>query len=103
VRDAGPNHGREREHLPVSDKGIIMFRPMLDKQITAAAEGQDPFGVLREPHEIINLPGAARGPVYRGNHPLWRGQAQRSFAKPCQRTGSVRFHSREEVSRDRRL
>ncbi len=71
---------REREHLSVSDAGIIMFRKMLEKQITAAAEGDDPLGVLRAPHDVINLK-VQREDRHTGAIIPWRGQTERSFAK----------------------
>jgi 5,5'-dehydrodivanillate O-demethylase len=76
----GPLTNREREHLSVSDAGIIMFRKMLDKQITVAAEGGDPIGVLRQPHDIVNFK-VQRENRHTGEIIPWRGQVGRSFAK----------------------
>jgi 5,5'-dehydrodivanillate O-demethylase len=76
----GPLTNRECEHLSVSDAGIIMFRKMLDKQITVAAEGGDPIGVLRHPHDIVNFK-VQRESRHTGEIIPWRGQVARSFAK----------------------
>lgn len=76
----GPVTDREREHLSVSDTGVIMFRKMLDQQITVAAEGGDPLGVLRQPHDVINFK-VQREDRHTGKIIPWRGQAERSFAK----------------------
>ena len=53
----GPLTDRSQEHVGVSDKGIIMFRQMVRKQIEAVQQGQDPLGVIRDPgkNDIINF------------------------------------------------
>ena len=76
----GPLTDRGREHLSVSDIGIIMFRKMLDKQITVAAEGGDPLGVLREPHQVINFK-VQREDRHTGEIIPWQGQVGRTFTK----------------------
>jgi 5,5'-dehydrodivanillate O-demethylase len=76
----GPVADREREHLSVSDTGVIMFRKMLDQQITVAAEGGDPLGVIRTPRDVINFK-VQREDRHNGQIIPWRGQAERSFAK----------------------
>jgi len=47
---------RAKEHLGVSDRGIIMFRQMIKDQIERVQQGLDPQGVLREPRDVIELP-----------------------------------------------
>jgi 5,5'-dehydrodivanillate O-demethylase len=42
---------RSREHLGVSDRGVVMLRRMLKQQITAVQEGRDPMGVIRDPEK----------------------------------------------------
>jgi hypothetical protein len=37
------------EHLATSDRGIVMLRKLLQKQLDAVAEGRDPAGVRFEP------------------------------------------------------
>jgi len=75
----GPVADREKEHLAVSDRGIIMFRRMLEEQIIAVAEGQDPLGVLREPHETINFY-IQQIDLRSGDSIPWPNQDKRSFA-----------------------
>lgn len=77
----GPVTNREVEHLANSDKGVIMFRRMLDQQITTVAEGGDPLGMLREPHDVINFK-VQREDRHTGELLPWHGQVGRSFAKP---------------------
>lgn len=72
---------RGREHLAVSDKGIIMFRRMVLKQIEAVEQGRDPIGVLREPHDVINFR-VEQIDRDTGEALPWRNQERRSFAKP---------------------
>ena len=60
--------------------GIIMFRKMLDKPIAVAAEGGDPLGVLREPHQVINFK-VQREDRHTGKIIPWQGQVGRTFTK----------------------
>jgi 5,5'-dehydrodivanillate O-demethylase len=52
----GPVTDRTTEHLGRSDVGIALLRKMFREQMRAVAEGRDPLGVTREPHERIDLP-----------------------------------------------
>jgi 5,5'-dehydrodivanillate O-demethylase len=47
---------RTTEHLGASDKGVAMLRKMFRKQMETVASGSDPLGVIREPHQRIDLP-----------------------------------------------
>jgi 5,5'-dehydrodivanillate O-demethylase len=47
---------RTLEHLGRSDVGVTMLRRLVKEQMTKVAEGEDPMGVIREPHERIDLP-----------------------------------------------
>jgi 5,5'-dehydrodivanillate O-demethylase len=47
---------RTTEHLGRSDIGVTMLRRMFREQMQIVAEGGDPLGVIREPHERIDLP-----------------------------------------------
>jgi 5,5'-dehydrodivanillate O-demethylase len=47
---------RTTEHLGASDKGVAMLRKMFRKQMEIVAGGGDPLGVVRKPHERIDLP-----------------------------------------------
>ncbi|HEY7062344.1 MAG TPA: Rieske 2Fe-2S domain-containing protein [Chloroflexota bacterium] len=40
---------RSEEHLASSDRGLILFRAILNESLQAVAEGRDPFGVIRDP------------------------------------------------------
>lgn len=48
---------RSCEYLGTSDRGIVMFRQMIDESIRAVEQGRDPIGVLRGPgnDELIRL------------------------------------------------
>ena len=54
----GPTARRDREKLGESDKGIIMFRKLLDEQMGIVADGGDPMNTFRDPakNEAIRLP-----------------------------------------------
>jgi 5,5'-dehydrodivanillate O-demethylase len=49
---------RTREHLAVSDRGIVLLRELLFEQLALVERGLDPLGVVRSPEEnrIIELP-----------------------------------------------
>jgi 5,5'-dehydrodivanillate O-demethylase oxygenase subunit len=53
----GPIAKRELEKLGTTDRGVIMFRKMLEREIDKVAAGQDPMGVIREPakNTVIDL------------------------------------------------
>jgi 5,5'-dehydrodivanillate O-demethylase len=47
---------RSQEHLGRSDQGVAMLRKMFKEAMAAVEDGEDPPGVVREAHEIIELP-----------------------------------------------
>lgn len=47
---------RSAEHVGRSDVGIIKLRQLFREQMARVEDGQDPLGVVREPHEVIDLP-----------------------------------------------
>jgi 5,5'-dehydrodivanillate O-demethylase len=49
---------RSRESLGSSDRGITMYRKMLERELAVAAAGGDPKGVIRDPAQnaLIELP-----------------------------------------------
>lgn len=47
---------RSIEHIGKSDIGIIMLRRMFKQALADVEEGKDPIGVIREPHDRIDLP-----------------------------------------------
>ncbi|MGH8931210.1 MAG: Rieske 2Fe-2S domain-containing protein [Egibacteraceae bacterium] len=52
----GPIMDRTLEHLGKSDIGVTMLRRMFKDQLAIVADGGDPLGVVREPHDVIALP-----------------------------------------------
>jgi 5,5'-dehydrodivanillate O-demethylase len=52
----GPVTDRTVEHIGKSDIGIVTMRRMYREQMAAVGEGRDPLGVVREPHDRIDLP-----------------------------------------------
>ena len=52
----GPIAQRELEKLGTTDRGVILFRKILARELAKVARGEDPIGVIRDPHEIIDLP-----------------------------------------------
>ncbi|NIO11078.1 MAG: hypothetical protein GTO40_24920, partial [Deltaproteobacteria bacterium] len=45
----GPIADRSKERLATSDRGIIMFREMMKREIEKVQRGEDPKGVIRDP------------------------------------------------------
>jgi 5,5'-dehydrodivanillate O-demethylase len=52
----GPIARRELEKLGWTDRGVILLRKVIARELDAIERGVDPLGVIREPHEIIELP-----------------------------------------------
>jgi 5,5'-dehydrodivanillate O-demethylase oxygenase subunit len=52
----GPIADRTVEHLGKSDIGVTMLRRMFKEQLARVEAGEDPLGVVRVPHERIDLP-----------------------------------------------
>ncbi len=51
----GPIANRSVERLATSDRGIVMYREMLKREIERMQQGQDPLGVIRDPdHDVID-------------------------------------------------
>jgi 5,5'-dehydrodivanillate O-demethylase oxygenase subunit len=51
----GPLANREVERLATSDRGVVMFRQMLRREIAKVQEGLDPLGIVRDPdHALVN-------------------------------------------------
>ncbi len=40
---------RTTERLGTSDKGVILFRQLIEEQIRRVEQGEDPLGVIRDP------------------------------------------------------
>jgi 5,5'-dehydrodivanillate O-demethylase len=54
----GPIVDRSREHLGAGDRGIVMFRQLLLREIAVVEEGGEPMGLVRDPkrNEMLELP-----------------------------------------------
>ena len=51
----GPILDRTRERLAGSDRGVVMYRDMLRREIKKVEQGLDPMNVFRDPdHAIID-------------------------------------------------
>ena len=51
----GPIADRTRERLTSSDRGIVMLRDIMKREMEKVRQGQDPMGVIRDPaHAIID-------------------------------------------------
>jgi 5,5'-dehydrodivanillate O-demethylase len=51
----GPIADRAKERLATSDRGIVVLRTVLKREIERVQQGLDPLGVIRDPdHEMID-------------------------------------------------
>ena len=51
----GPIANRAAEHLAYSDRGVVMYREMVKREIEKVQRGLDPLGLVRDPdHEMID-------------------------------------------------
>ena len=48
---AGPTYDRSTEHLATGDKGVLIFRKLLKREIDKVRRGRDPIGVVRKPEK----------------------------------------------------
>ncbi|HEY3115869.1 MAG TPA: hypothetical protein VGK54_03930, partial [Chloroflexota bacterium] len=74
----GPIAPRPTEHLATSDRGIVMYREMLRREIAKVQRGEDPAGVIRDPnHEMIDtkLQESLRRFYQRGTRVVVAGEA----------------------------
>ena len=66
----GPIADRTHERLTTSDRGIVMLREMMKREIDRLQKGLDPKGVVREPAQNTmidtGLAESLRGPEFRG-------------------------------------
>lgn len=69
----GPILDRTRERLATSDRGVVMYRDMLRREIKKVEQGLDPMNVFRDP-----------------NHPMIDTKMEASLE--VGRAGSVRYH-----------
>jgi 5,5'-dehydrodivanillate O-demethylase len=65
----GPIADRSRERLATSDRGVVMLREMMKREMEKAQKGLDPKGVIRDPalNTMIDtkLMESLRGPEYK--------------------------------------
>jgi len=59
----GPIAVHGLEHPMSSDRGVVMLRRMLRREIEAVRRGQDPKGVLRDPEKAGCVPTNAGGVI----------------------------------------
>ncbi len=73
----GPVADRTKERLGESDKGVILFRRLLQEQLKVLEDGGEPMNVFRDPaaHDVIEIPweGSERGGPHHGVVPLSGG------------------------------
>ena len=68
----GPIADRTVEHLSYSDRGIILFRRLVQEQISRVQQGLDPIAVMREEHEVIDTHLAGTLKILRANEQMER-------------------------------
>jgi 5,5'-dehydrodivanillate O-demethylase len=65
----GPVSDRTSERLATADRGIVMLREMMKREIEKVRKGLDPMGVIRDPAQNVmidtGLSESLRGPEFR--------------------------------------
>ena len=66
---------RSQEHLAESDRGLIVFRRMIEQQIAIVEDGGDPINVFRDPekNQYINLQLSSHSAVAEGREMFHKG------------------------------
>jgi 5,5'-dehydrodivanillate O-demethylase oxygenase subunit len=49
----GPIAPRQNEHLATADRGVVLMRNLLEREIEKVQRGQDPIGVIRDPDRDV--------------------------------------------------
>ena len=52
----GPIADRTKEKLGASDRGLVMYRKMLKREIEKIERGEDPIGLVRDPAKNVVIP-----------------------------------------------
>ena len=65
----GPIVDRTREHLGESDRGVLLFRDLLRRQIRIVEDGGEPLNVIRDPAQNVSIPVPPRD----GSPLAWEG------------------------------
>ena len=55
---------RTAEHLVTSDKGILLYRKLLEENMQAVEKGDDPMGLIRDPERNKDMIVIERGSTY---------------------------------------
>jgi 5,5'-dehydrodivanillate O-demethylase oxygenase subunit len=68
---------RTKEKLAESDRGILVFREMLRRQLRVVEDGGEPMNVFRDPaaNERIDIPPRSGAPEWAGPEQVLRGRA----------------------------
>jgi 5,5'-dehydrodivanillate O-demethylase oxygenase subunit len=96
----GPIANRERERLGESDKGIILFRELLERQLRIVEDGGEPINVFRDPsrNERIDVPPRDGSPLkWPGPNGGFMRRVNASWAHSPVVTEMVRRHRGEEA------
>jgi hypothetical protein len=84
----GPIANRAVERLATSDRGVVMYREMLEREIARMQQGHDPLGVVRDPEVRLIDTGLQKSlEHYVGQ---WRGPADEKPADWEQRRAAMR-------------
>jgi hypothetical protein len=49
----GAISARENEHLATSDRGVVLLRNLLKREIEKVQRGEEPIGVIRDPAQAV--------------------------------------------------
>jgi 5,5'-dehydrodivanillate O-demethylase len=66
---------RSEEHLATSDKGVIMYRQLLKREMEKVQAGHDPINTFRDPAQNVCIDLPVGHSVVRGRHDFHKGYA----------------------------
>ena len=72
---------RTRERLVASDKGIVLYRRLLEEQARRVEKGEDPMGVIRDPAENACIDVAQEGNKFRAGAAFLREAVELSHVR----------------------
>jgi len=104
----GPVTPRWTEHLGESDKGIILYRRLLSRQMRIVEDGGDPMNTFRDPagNVSIHVPHENDDPQWRQSNPFNRegaistGQSRKYSPVAQERAREAGFATPREIERE---
>jgi 5,5'-dehydrodivanillate O-demethylase oxygenase subunit len=90
---------RSQEHLGLSDKGVILYRKLLEENMAKVQRGEDPMNVFRDPAKNVFHELHTEEHLFGRNDPAQLGRAgQASKYSPILREAAARLQGEQALS-----